>query len=161
MPEGIMKPGDLLQTDDPIRVPRRMGAGIVLQALFARIVKRELPLTPAKAATESRCPRVSIISRPQLDEPQARVTHHPGPPHDRPQLPERMELVGVGDCQGSARASVSPSRRCGGSGHQQLIQLAHIVSPFAAGAHDGGVELFAHRLQLNLFLVICEVEEIL
>ncbi|HTE80943.1 MAG TPA: hypothetical protein VK634_09670 [Reyranella sp.] len=49
----------------------------------------------------------------------------------------------------------------GVSGHQQLIQLAHIVGPFAASAHDGGVEFFAHRLQLDLFLVISEVEEIL
>ena len=64
MPEGIVEPGNLLQTEDPVRVPRRTGARIVLQALLGRIIECELPFTSAKAATEGRYSSVSIIAYP-------------------------------------------------------------------------------------------------
>jgi hypothetical protein len=128
--ERIMKALDRLQAQDPIRMATRPDAGIVLQAQLGGILECELALTSAEATTERRCARVSITISAEVDEAQARLTHHPGPPHDRPQLAERIQLEGVGAGHGSAprsrrrcrrvlRFAVSDSRsERGGSGHQ-------------------------------------------
>src|SRR5206468_10221997 len=64
MPDGIVEQGDLLQTEDTIRVPLRTRARIVLQALLGRILECERPLTSAKAATGGRYSSVPVAAQP-------------------------------------------------------------------------------------------------
>ncbi len=93
----------MLQTAGDFGVSRRAGPQIVLKARLGRIVEGELARSAAHRAAEGHDARVHAVEPyTDADIAAARFTNDIHPSHDRAELAEGMQLVGVGASQQSA-----------------------------------------------------------